>query len=157
MKIRLTIFLFFILSASLYSQPANRETSEREKTYHVEHYKIDVKLDLHKKTVDGKVTMSIKSLVDKLDTIKIDAAGMKIKSVNEVVYNETDNPELAEGFEKIKYKYDGDEIYIFQILAFENYPYKFQIEYSTTDPQSGMYFISPYSLFLIKDTSVDPG
>lgn len=145
-----TNFLALIILACLpiisYSQQV-QDSTERQKSYHVEHYKIDVKLDLQKKTLIGKTTISIRSLVDGLRTFKIDAAGMKITAVKEVVYNATDKPELAEGFQSIKYDYNGNQITIDpQIRIAKNYPYKFQIEYSATDPEKGMYFISPDSI-----------
>jgi aminopeptidase N len=151
-------FIFFLLlfiPLISYSQPFDQETGEREKNYHVEHYKIEVKLDLQKKTVDGKVTTSIRSLVDPLSSFKVDAAGMNIKSVREVIYNETDKPELAESYENIKYDYDGKEITVMpSSRILKNYPYKYQVEYSTTDPEKGMYFISPDSIFPNKQYQV---
>jgi aminopeptidase N len=124
-----------------------QEPLERERTYDVENIKIEVKLDLEKKTLDGKVTTFIHSLVDGLSSFKVDAAGMNIKSVKGWVLYHTDNPELAEQFEDIKYTYDNKEITITPSHSIaKNYPYKYQVNYSVTDPEKGMYFISPDSV-----------
>jgi aminopeptidase N len=148
MNRKLRLFFFFILftflSASLYTQ----EPLEPEHNYDVEHIKIEVKLSLENQTLDGRVTTSIRSGVSRLDSFTVDAVGMKIKSVKEWVLYHTDNPELAEQFENIKYRYDGNHIIIIPSHSIaKNYPYKYQVEYSVTDPEKGMYFIRPDSLF----------
>jgi hypothetical protein len=111
-KLRLLLLLSLIalFYYSVYAQMFGQEPLERERTYDVENIKIEVKLDLEKKTVDGKVITSFRSLVDRLTSFKVDAVGMNIKSVKGWVHSATDNPKLAEGFEDIKYKYDNKEI-----------------------------------------------
>ncbi len=147
-KFILTFLFLFSISSVTFSQATGHELQERVRTYHVEHYKIEVKLDLQKKTVEGRTTTSIRPLADHLDSISVDAAGMNIKSVKELIYNETDNPELAEGFEDLKYSYNGKELTIkpFGSIA-KNFRFIYQVEYSITDPEKGMYFIGPDSLF----------
>jgi aminopeptidase N len=111
--------------------------------------KIEVSLDLEKKTVDGKVTTSIRSIVDRLTSFKVDAVGMNIKSVKGWFHRATDDPKLAEDFADIKYSYDNKELTI-DLGEFgigKNFPYKYQVEYSTTDPERGLYFIQPTELF----------
>ncbi len=148
-------FFFSILIIFFYPSVYSQEPLERERTYDVEKIKIEVKLDLEKKTLDGKVTTFIHSLVDKLSSFKVDAAGMNIKSVKEWVLYHTDNPELAEQFEDIKYSYDGKEITVFPSHSIaKKYPYKYQVNYSVTDPEKGMYFISPDSIFPSKPLQV---
>ncbi|HEY3251687.1 MAG TPA: M1 family metallopeptidase, partial [Ignavibacteria bacterium] len=133
-----------------------QEPLERERTYDVENIKIDVKLDLEKKTVDGKVTTIFRSLADHLTSFKVDAVGMNIKSVKGWVHNATDDPKLAESFENIKYKYDKKEITIDLPGPglIKNFPYKYQVEYSITDPEKGLYFIQPSTIFPDKSYQV---
>ncbi|MFI5145135.1 MAG: M1 family aminopeptidase [Ignavibacteria bacterium] len=146
-KLSLFIVLFIYFPSILYSQATGHEPDERAKSYHVEHYKIEVKLDLQKKTLDGKVTASILSLKNVLDTIDVDAAGMNIKSVKALIYNQTDKPDLAESYENVKYSYNGNNLLILPFgFIRKNFHYKFQIEYSCTDPEKGLYFIAPDSL-----------
>jgi len=133
-----------------------QEPVERERNYDVEHIKIEVSLDLEKKTVDGKVTTSFRPLVERLKTFKVDAVGMNIKSVKGWFHRTTDDPKLAEDFADIKYTYDKKEITVDlgETGIGKNFPYKFQVEYSITDPEKGMYFIQPTSAFPNKSLQV---
>lgn len=137
------------------AQMFGQEPLERERTYDVEHIKIEVKLDLEKKTLEGKVTTLIRPLVERLSSFNVDAVGMNINSVKEWYHLATDDPELAEQFADIKYTYDEKEITVIPSHSIaKNYPYKYQVEYSTTDPEKGMYFISPDSLYPDKPLQV---
>ena len=70
--------------------------------------------------------------------------GMNIKSVKGWALAQTDNPELAEQFEDIKYEYDKKEITIHPNGSIaKGFLYKYQVEYSVTDPEKGLYFIQP--------------
>jgi len=70
--------------------------------------------------------------------------GMNIISVKGLALAQTDNPDLAEQFEDIKYEYDKKEITIHPIGSIaKDFPYKYQVEYSVTDPEKGLYFIQP--------------
>ncbi len=136
--------IFFFSITTIYSQ----QPLEPNHNYDVEHIKIDVKLNLEKKTLDGVVTTAIRSTVDKLDSFKVDAVDMNISHVKGWVLYQTDKPEEAEKYEDIKYSYDGKEITVIlpQPLK-KNFPYKYRVEYSVTNPERGLYFISPDSLY----------
>ena len=137
-----------ILFVFLYHTPYSQQPYEPVHNYDVEHIKIEVKLDLQKKTLEGKVTTSIRSTVDKLDSFHVDAAWMKIKSVKEWVIYHTDNPDLAVQFENTKYRYDNKQITVIPSHPIaKNFPFEYQVEYSVKDPERGMYFIQPDSLF----------
>ena len=141
-------FFFFALFFFLYSAAYSQQPYEPEHNYDVEHIKIEVKLNFQKKTLEGKVTTSIRSTVDKLDSFHVDAAWMKIKSVKEWVIYHTDNPDLAVQFEDIKYRYNNNKITVIPSQPIKkNFPYEYQVEYYVKDPERGMYFISPDSLF----------
>jgi aminopeptidase N len=149
------LFVLFIFVSHSTAQMFGQEPFERKRTYDVEHIKIDVKLDLEKKTLEGKVTTLIRPLVERLSSFKVDAVDIDIKSVKEWYHLATDDPELAERFADIKYDYDNKEIIIYPSFPIaKNYPFKYQVEYSTTDPEKGMYFISPDSLFPDKPLQV---
>ena len=151
MKNRLRIlflFLVFCLPSLSLAQMFGQDPIERERTYDVQHIKIEVRLDLEKKTVDGVVTTSITPLADKLSSFKVDAVGMNIKSVKECLYNQTDDPKKAETYEKLPYDYDGKEITIKPAGGIsKGSPFKYQVEYSTSDPEKGLYFIQPTASF----------
>jgi aminopeptidase N len=142
--LHLTFFLVLYIPSASFAQMFGQEPDERTSNYDVEHIKIEVTLDIVKKTVDGRVTTSIRSKADGLSSFKVDAVGMNIKSVKEAVYSETNNPKEAEKFENIKYDYDKKELTVKPIGSIaKNYPFKYQVEYSITDPEKGLYFISP--------------
>jgi aminopeptidase N len=141
----LNIFICLILlSITVYSQ----QPYEPVHNYDVEHIKIEVKFNLQKKTLEGKITTSIRSTVDKLDSFRVDAAWMKIKSVKEWVHYHTNNPDLAVQFEDTKYRYNNKQITVVPSHPIaKNFPYEYRVEYSVRDPERGMYFIQPDSLF----------
>src|SRR5205085_8208908 len=141
---RLLPLLLILLCISVYSQPFGQAPEERTSNYDVQHIKIEVKLDLEKKLVEGKVTTSIISDEDRLTSFKVDAVGMNIKSVKGWALAQTNDPALAEQWEDIKYDYDKKEITIYPIGGVpKGFPYKYQVEYTTTDPEKGLYFIRP--------------
>lgn len=51
--------------------------------YHVEHYDVLVKPDLAAKRIEGEVTVKLRSLVDKLDTVQLDSGDLTIDEVSE--------------------------------------------------------------------------
>lgn len=139
-----TLVFFVVLYPAVYSQ----QPYEPVHNYDVEHIKIEVKLNLQKKTLEGKVTTSIRSTVDKLDSFHVDAAWMKIKSVKEWVHYHTNNPNLAVQFEDTKYRYNNKQITVIPSHPIaKNFPYEYRVEYSVHNPERGMYFISSDSLF----------
>jgi aminopeptidase N len=125
-----------------------QEPLERERTYDVQNIKIEVKLDLKAKMVDGRVTTEVRPLVDNMEAFTVDAVGMNIKSVKGWYHVTTDNPQEAEKYEDIKFEYDKKQITVHPRTGIKkNFPFKYQVEYSTTDPEKGLYFIQPDSVF----------
>lgn len=148
-KFYIAVLLFsLVLTSVTYSQMFGNEPAERQSTYDVEHIKIEVRIDLKNKSLDGVVTALIRPLTDDFKSFKVDAVGMNIKSVKECIYNHTDNPELAESYEEIPFDYDKKEITVkLPYNASKNFPFKYRVEYSVTDPEKGLYFIAPDSIF----------
>ncbi len=143
------LLLFLLLSGiTSFGQPFGQAPEERTSNYDVQHIKIEVRLDLEKKTVDGKVITSIISKDDPLTSFKVDAAGMNIKDVKGWALTQTDKPDQSEQFENIKYEYDNKELTIhpFGNVA-KGFPYKYEVNYSVTDPEKGLYFIQPSADF----------
>jgi aminopeptidase N len=146
------LFPHFILVCSLilflqtltYSQ----ENPERIKTYQVLHIKIEVKLDLIKKTVEGVTTTTIVPLKNNFKSFEVDAAGMEIKKIGLIKHSNSK-------FTVLEYDYNKKEI---NVHLKHSYGLKdtliYTVSYSTHDPESGMYFISPDSLFPDKPCQV---
>lgn len=62
--------------------PATRVWRERQRAYHVIHYALDLRLDLHERRIGGTVRMRLCPLKP-LTTLEVDAAQMHILGVKE--------------------------------------------------------------------------
>jgi len=143
----LVLVLFFLTSHSL-SQMFGTDPLERKSNYDVQHITINIKLDLESKILFGEVTTEIKPTEEELVSFKVDAVGMNIKSVKGWYHNHTDDPKLAEQFEDLKFDYNKIEITVYPKGKLKKgFSYKYKVEYETTDPEKGLYFISPTSTF----------
>jgi aminopeptidase N len=135
------VFIFSLLALVLHNTILAQGEIGSKKTYQVHHIKIEVKLDLIRKTVDGKTTTSIIPLSNNFKSFDVDAAGMDIKKIG--LINKTGNKP-----ESLEYDYNKKEI---KIHLKHSYGKKdtltYMVSYFTHDPESGMYFISPDSLF----------
>ncbi|MGA2668095.1 MAG: M1 family aminopeptidase [Ignavibacteria bacterium] len=134
--------LLLVCSLILFLQTLNfsQENPDRDKTYQVNHIKIEIKLDLIKKTVEGLTTTTIVPLKNNFHSFEVDAAGLEIKYVN---FIEHSGQQVS-----LKYDYNKEELNIHLKHAFDsNYTLVYSIQYTAHDPEKGMYFISPDSLF----------
>lgn len=110
----------------------------RSKDYHVEHYKIELAVDLQAKSINGTTTITLKTFSPDLKEIELDAGEMDIKSVT-----------LASGA-PLKFRYEDNQ----KLYAVLDRQYGAESEivlavnYSAT-PKQGLTFISP--------TPTDPG
>lgn len=140
--------IYFLFLSFSFSQIFDHEPDERKRNYDVQSISIEVKIEVKQKTVDGRVTALIKSLTDGLTGFSVDAVGMNIKSVKGWVLSATDDPEQAIQFNDIKYEYDGEKILIYpDVPVKKGYPFMYEVEYSVTNPEKGMYFIGPSEIF----------
>jgi len=140
--------LFFIYSYTIFSQLFQTEKDERVRNYDVQNISIEVKLDLKNKHLDGRVTTLIKSRVPMLSSFKVDAVGMNIRSVKGWIHSASDDPEQALDFKDIKYDYDNSVITVYPFAPVrENFPFMYEVEYSVTNPEKGIYFIGPSEKF----------
>jgi aminopeptidase N len=134
-----SIFLWFNTAPA---QMFGNEPIERQRMYDVQHIRIEVKLDLQKKTVEGRTTTNIIPLYDTLTMFKVDAVGMDIRRVGFL------SPEYRSLFKQAKFNCDKKEL---SIKLDREYSMKdtitYFVEYTTTNPEKGIYFISPDSLF----------
>lgn len=93
-----SFYTFFLVSIS--AQSAESEFN-RQRTYDVQHYKIQIKFDREKKIVFGDTTVSIKPLKVNFKTVELDAAGLNFDSVR----LENENRDL-------NYKLDKEKIIV---------------------------------------------
>jgi len=144
---RQTRFVLLLFSAGLWfnsvsAQMFGNEPVERHRTYDVQHIKIEVKLDLEKKMLEGRTTTSIVPLFDTLTMFTVDAVGMDIRQVGFL------SQDYSPSFEPARFSYDNKQL---SIKLDRDYTSKdtitYFVEYTTSNPEKGMYFISPDSLF----------
>ncbi|CAN5867116.1 hypothetical protein BH20ACI4_BH20ACI4_16710 [soil metagenome] len=123
----LFLFLFLFLSdlSQIFAQDFNRQ-----RTYDVQHYKIQVKFDREKQIVFGDTTVSLKPLTDNFNTVELDAAEIKFDSV--ILENEN---------KILSYKLDKDRIIIELGKSFKSKDLiKIRFTYSCK-PKKGIYFV----------------
>jgi aminopeptidase N len=118
---------------------------ERQRTYHVLHYALDVIVDENKDRVFGTVTMQIVPLSD-LSAFDIDAAEMDIRKV-------TMN-RFRDHASDVKYEYKSDKLRVMLPAGMGvNDTLLVAVTYSCT-PRLGMYFIHPDAAYPNKPVQV---
>lgn len=119
--------------------PATRVWRERQRAYHVIHYALDLRLDLHERRIGGTVRMRLCPLKP-LTTLEVDAAQMHILGVKE----------LGAGGLAVELPYHIEPSKLVASL-----PKRLstadtatiEIAYSAT-PQTGLFFVHPDSAYL---------
>jgi aminopeptidase N len=102
-----------------------------DRDFKTDHMKMQFSFDIPRKTVFGRSTASIKMLTEK-GSIFFDAVSMKVKSVKEK------NSKI------LRYAYDGEKIEIILKKKTSIGEWmEIEFEYYITNPQLGVYFISP--------------
>lgn len=137
-----SIILIFLIDVYSYGQMFGQEPTERIRTYDVQHILIDIQLDLKAKTVKGRTVTTIVPLNNSFKRFEVDAVGMELKGVK------IQNNSVGQKQKKLTYKYDKSKLTVNlerEYSAFDTITYI--VEYSTTDPEKGLYFIGPTATF----------
>jgi aminopeptidase N len=102
-----------------------------DRKYDSQHLKLEISLDLEKKSVQGKATLTLTALVDGLQRIDVDAVEMSIKSVR------------ASSGRDLNYDYTGEKlsVHLDRPLPADQEAVV-SIEYSAT-PRRGLHFVGP--------------
>jgi aminopeptidase N len=126
------------------------DPGERVRTYDVQHITIEVKLDLVNKTVDGRTITTIIPLNNSFINFEVDAVGMdiigvsRIQNVDQSIKNFFGEPKPK----VLTYKYDKTKLTVNLDREYSTFDtIMYVVEYTTTDPEKGLYFISPTSTF----------
>lgn len=145
-----SILLIFLLDVYSFAQMFGQEPTERTSTYDVQHILIDIQLDLKSKTVKGRTVTTIVPLINSFTSFEVDAVGMEIKGVSRIQNNsgEPKPKELTYNYDKTKLTVNLEREY----STFDTITYI--VEYTTTDPEKGLYFISPTTTFPSKSYQV---
>lgn len=102
----------------------------RSPDFRIKHIKVDLRVHIYQKMVEGLATLTVESIRDKLKIIELDAVDMNIKSVR------------ANGKE-LSYYYDGKTIQIeLENELIKGSSVNIEITYSAK-PKKGLYFILP--------------
>jgi len=128
----LTLFcIFSVLSAKEKQNPT--EHFERERTYHVVHYRLNLELDELAKTCIGDVSIKLVPLRTKLDTVRIDAGEMNIDRV-------------TMNGRPLDFHQTGETLFVaMQKLYVRLDTLTLDVSYRLSSPKKGIYFIQPDS------------
>ncbi len=147
-KLQLCFALLLIINVYSNAQMFGQETDERQRTYDVIHISIDINDDLKTKTVGGNVETTISPLTRNFTSFEVDAVGMDIRSVSLLDGQSGSATPLNFDYNKQKIKVnlaspiDSGSIFTYRV------------EYTTKDPEKGLYFIQPSEIFPYKPYQV---
>jgi len=135
MKSVLLSIVLLICCPWSYAQEAIRpaEHLTRERTYHVDHYRLAVNVDPHTKTCFGETSIKLVLLRPMISELKFDAADLHVRRVT------LGNTELEFHTIDETLSVTLDKIYGFNDTLTVN------IAYSVTAPKKGLYFTAPDS------------
>jgi aminopeptidase N len=145
-QLLVSLLLIILINCNLLAQMFGQEPTERVSNYDVQHILISVKLDLEGKTVNGWTQTVIVPVNDNFRDFEVDAIGMNITGVLLVNSKKTDLDN--DNFIELKYDYDKRKI---KVNLEKNYKKGdtliYAVTYNVTDPEKGLYFISPTATF----------
>lgn len=128
------LLAFFVFGIFLYTA-SSQDFGRRERTYDVQHIKIDVKFEESQKKVIGKVTTTIKAMRPQFKDFRVDAVAMTINKVT------------GENRSQLHFDYDSSKL---TIHLDKPCPADAMITYSVEYeciPTRGLYFIQPDASF----------
>lgn len=132
---RLTVILYVSFSINIFAQMFGQEPSERQRTYDVQHIKIEIGVNIWEKKISGNVSTTIVPLTDEFSSFEVDAVGMNIFVVS------------VEG-KSSKYEYENNKIKIYLDKLYKKTDtIYYSISYMVNNPEKGLYFISPTTTF----------
>jgi len=102
----------------------------RDPEYKLNHYKLEIKVYIAEKRLEGKATLTLTRYRKPKRYITLDAVEMDIKSV------------FVDGV-KVKYDYDGEKLYVDLGKLLDDKPIELVVEYKVVEPRFGLYFITP--------------
>lgn len=135
-----SLLLITLLNCNILAQMFGQEPTERQRFYDVQHIKLSIQVNLVEKFVYGSATTTIVPLNDNFIEFEVDAVGMNIIGVERVYADDL--------VANLKYEYDKTKL---KVILDKSYSTKdtltYAVYYKTTDPEKGLYFISPSVTF----------
>jgi aminopeptidase N len=127
--------LFFIVIGTVLAQnaPAPSFHTTRERTYDVQHYKLDIKLDEKTRTCSGVVTITLVPLRPVFNSLQLDAADLNIRKV-------------TLGVKSLQFQTTAESLNIALDRSYSTEDtLKVAVSYDVTAPAKGLYFVQPDS------------
>ncbi len=116
--------------------PESKPHYARQKDFHTEHLRVELRLDLDRKEVSGACTLTVKPVRPGVRKVSLDACGMDVRGV-------------ALDGAAAEFEYDGSVLTIPLMGPLEG-AHSVRVEYSTV-PKEGIYFTGPEKEFPSKE------
>lgn len=156
---RIYIFIFLLsaqalLNYNIYTQMFGQEPTERTSNFDVQHLKLDIAVDLQEKFVTGKAFIKLVAAEENFTSFELDAVGMNIKNVEldpngpMIISYVGKTKRTGYYLKTLKYDYNKTKLKIYLDSSYSLYDtLNFIIHYNTTNPEKGLYFITPNETF----------
>lgn len=148
---RIYIFIFLLsaqalLNYNIYSQMFGQEPTERISNYDVQHIKLELAINLEKKFVVGEAFIKLVPTEENFNQFELDAVGMKISNPKLIKF--VDKTKKAFKLKTLRYDYNNMKLKIYLDNSYSmTDTLELRIHFSTSDPEKGLYFITPTPTF----------
>ncbi len=148
------LLLTVIFNFNVYSQMFGQEPTERKSNFDVQHIKLDISVDPPEKFVTGKAFIKLVTAEENFTGFELDAVGMNIKNVEldpngpMIISYVGKTKRTGYYLKTLKFDYNKSKLKIYLDSSYSLYDtLNFIIHYNTTNPEKGLYFISPTAEF----------
>lgn len=148
------LLLTVIFNFNVYSQMFGQEPTERKSNFDVQHIKLDISVDPPEKFVTGKAFIKLVPTEENFTSFELDAVGMNIKNVEldpngpMIISYVGKTKRTGYYLKTLKFDYNKTKLKIYLDSSYSLYDtLNFIIHYNTTNPEKGLYFISPTAEF----------
>ncbi|KXK44289.1 MAG: Peptidase M1 membrane alanine aminopeptidase [Chlorobi bacterium OLB5] len=148
------LLLTVIFNFNVYSQMFGQEPTERKSNFDVQHIKLDISVDPVEKFVTGKAFIKLVTAEENFTGFELDAAGMNIKNVEldpngpMIISYVGKTKRTGYYLKTLKFDYNKSKLKIYLDSSYNlSDTLNFIIHYNTTNPEKGLYFISPTAEF----------
>ena len=133
MKQLALIFIFGMSPLRAQEKPLAKDHLERERSYHVVHYRLNIEINEKEKTCEGDVSITFVPLRAQFDQLRLDAAEMKITHAR------------LES-KKLNYELRGESLFVDldKVYGLDD-TLTLTVSYAISSPRKGLFFIRPDS------------
>lgn len=148
------LLLTVIFNFNVDSQMFGQEPTERKSNFDVQHIKLDISVDPVEKFVTGKAFIKLVTAEENFTGFELDAVGMNIKNVEldpngpMIISYVGKTKRTGYYLKTLKFDYNKSKLKIYLDSSYSLHDtLNFIIHYNTTNPEKGLYFISPTAEF----------